>query len=359
MSNFDPYYKWLGIPLKDQPPNHYRLLAIDLYESDPDVVSIAADQRMKHVRSFQTGKHSAISQKILNEIASAKICLLNTDKKAEYDEQLQQRIASAVLPSSTRPKNPPNDVPQVVVSDNFSVPIPDLGFIPIQTKLPETAKQKLPNALWVVLGLLAVSIVAVILTNVRRQDGSKNLAQDVEDSSSQESKTEELPSEEQVDQGPNGDYDQSVGNHAEAVRFDPGNAEAYYKRGNAYLDKGDYDKAIADFNEAIRLNPKKSEAYAMRGWAYEESGVTDKAIADFTEAIGLAPKDAEAYFLRGWVYGDRDELDKAIGDYTEAIRLNPKFSEAHHERGEAYEKKGEKAKAEADFAQAEQLGYEQ
>lgn len=23
---FDPYHKWLGIPPKDQPPNHYRLL---------------------------------------------------------------------------------------------------------------------------------------------------------------------------------------------------------------------------------------------------------------------------------------------------------------------------------------------
>ena len=89
--SFDPYHKWLGISPKDQPPNHYRLLAIDFLESDPDVISSAADARMAHVRAFQTGQHSALSQDILNEIAAARICLLNAEKKAEYDRQLQEQ----------------------------------------------------------------------------------------------------------------------------------------------------------------------------------------------------------------------------------------------------------------------------
>ena len=49
--SFDPYHQWLGISPKDQPPNHYRLLGVDLFESDLDVISNAADQRMAHVRS--------------------------------------------------------------------------------------------------------------------------------------------------------------------------------------------------------------------------------------------------------------------------------------------------------------------
>ena len=40
---FDPYHKWLGIPPKDQPPNHYRLLGIELFESDPEVIDMAAE----------------------------------------------------------------------------------------------------------------------------------------------------------------------------------------------------------------------------------------------------------------------------------------------------------------------------
>ena len=86
---FDPYHEWLGISPKDQPPHHYRLLGIDLFESSANVISNAADQRMAHLRSFQAGKHAVESQKILNEIAAARVCLLNPAKKAEYDELLQ------------------------------------------------------------------------------------------------------------------------------------------------------------------------------------------------------------------------------------------------------------------------------
>jgi uncharacterized protein YkwD len=93
--SFDPYHKWLGIPPKDQPPNRYRLLAVDLFESDPDVIASAADQRMAHVRSFQTGRHAALSQQILNEIAAARVCLLNAEKKTAYDRQLREQLGLA------------------------------------------------------------------------------------------------------------------------------------------------------------------------------------------------------------------------------------------------------------------------
>ena len=32
---FDPYFQWLGIRPADQPPDHYRLLSIPQFESDP------------------------------------------------------------------------------------------------------------------------------------------------------------------------------------------------------------------------------------------------------------------------------------------------------------------------------------
>lgn len=50
--SFDGYHKWLGIPPKDQPPNHYRLLGIELFENDDDVIEGAADQRISHLRTF-------------------------------------------------------------------------------------------------------------------------------------------------------------------------------------------------------------------------------------------------------------------------------------------------------------------
>ena len=88
---FNPYHKWLGIPARDLPADHYRLLGVERFESDPEVISHAADQRMAHVKSFAVGQHSALSQKILGEIAAARVCLLHPEKKARYDAELVQR----------------------------------------------------------------------------------------------------------------------------------------------------------------------------------------------------------------------------------------------------------------------------
>ena len=43
---FDPYYKWLGILPKDQPPHHYRLLGIEVFEDDLQVIEAAADRQL-------------------------------------------------------------------------------------------------------------------------------------------------------------------------------------------------------------------------------------------------------------------------------------------------------------------------
>jgi len=93
--SFDPYYTWLGIPPQQQPPNHYRLLGIESFEGSPDVIERAADRRMADLRTYQTGKHSADSQRLLNEVAAAKLCLLDAKKKARYDAALREKLAAA------------------------------------------------------------------------------------------------------------------------------------------------------------------------------------------------------------------------------------------------------------------------
>ena len=92
--SFDGYHVWLGIPPSEQPPNHYRLLGIAVFEADADVIDHAADRQMAHVRTFQAGKNGAASQQILNALAAARVCLLNADKKKAYDEQLRAKLSS-------------------------------------------------------------------------------------------------------------------------------------------------------------------------------------------------------------------------------------------------------------------------
>jgi len=110
---FDPYFKWLGIPKGDQPPHGYRLLGIELFESDADVISNAADGRMAQVKSFQMGKFAPVSQKLLNEIAAAKVCLLNPEKKAEYDRLLRARLQQKNAAASASTQGPEIEEPEV------------------------------------------------------------------------------------------------------------------------------------------------------------------------------------------------------------------------------------------------------
>jgi len=94
-TDFDPYHKWLAIPPESQPPNHYNLIGVHTFEDDPDVIANAADQRMVHLRTFQSGKRSKESQKLLNEVAAAKLVLLDPDKKADYDLALRKQVETA------------------------------------------------------------------------------------------------------------------------------------------------------------------------------------------------------------------------------------------------------------------------
>ena len=135
---FDAYHKWLGIAPKDQPPHHYRLLGVDLFEADDDVIASAADQRMAHVRSFQAGRHSALSQKILNQIAAARVCLLDAKKKAAYDAQLRRQLSprsdapASVSPPAAAAPPAPAPKPKAAADD-------ELGFAPLEPLTKEIA----------------------------------------------------------------------------------------------------------------------------------------------------------------------------------------------------------------------------
>lgn len=102
----DPYWKWLGIPPEQQPPDHYVLLGIAPFEVDRDVIDNAAVRQMNHVRTFQGGQHAATSQQLLNELSAARLCLLDEEQKQVYDVQLQARLSathsSQELPVATQ-----------------------------------------------------------------------------------------------------------------------------------------------------------------------------------------------------------------------------------------------------------------
>jgi len=90
---FDPYHRWLGIPPEDQPPHHYRLLGIAEFESDREVIDSVAMRHISFLQDVTDGPHLQEAQRLLNELAAARRCLLDPEKKAAYDAQLRERLA--------------------------------------------------------------------------------------------------------------------------------------------------------------------------------------------------------------------------------------------------------------------------
>ncbi len=180
MASFDPYRKWLGIPPDEQPPHHYRLLGIGLFESDPDVIANAADRQMTHVRTFQSGKYAAESQRILNELAAARVCLLDPEKRTAYDAALKLKQPAGVplspaMPSPVMPPGPGQPPqapppsgrpPQAVVA----APVMPVNRVSTPTRSYATRRRKknwqVPA---IVIGVVVVGALALALMMVMDQ----------------------------------------------------------------------------------------------------------------------------------------------------------------------------------------------
>jgi hypothetical protein len=91
---FDPLAEWLAIPPAEQPPHHYRLLGLALFEDDAAAIERAADERMAIVRRHQTGPRAAATQQVLNRLAAAKQCLLNSATRGAYDAAIRGQLAA-------------------------------------------------------------------------------------------------------------------------------------------------------------------------------------------------------------------------------------------------------------------------
>jgi hypothetical protein len=104
---FDPYYTWLGIRPEEQPPTLYRLLGLPPFEDNLDAIENAADARMMLLRTLQTGRNAQAANRLLNEVSSARVRLLDPQKKAAYDQQLRglesQPAETTVLPGLPLP----------------------------------------------------------------------------------------------------------------------------------------------------------------------------------------------------------------------------------------------------------------
>lgn len=179
-AKFDPYYKWLGIAPREQPPNAYRLLAIDLFESDADVIANAADRQMVHLRTFASGPQGAATQAILNEVARAKVVLLNAEKKAAYDQKLRAKLSGATSSAAATQEMPSDASAKTIAKSRERLPMaqPLEQAIPTDVKntpavasamsIQPSSAERSPLVWYALAGVLVVvvgAIAAVMLTS--------------------------------------------------------------------------------------------------------------------------------------------------------------------------------------------------
>ena len=161
------------------------MLGLVRYENDPDVIENAANQRMAHLRSFQAGRHAAESQKLLNEVAAARICLLHPEKKTAYDEALRQEetppVSVAAPPSSAAPspwaspRIPPPPLPGLPATESAAMEpevAPNVASYPV-SRLRRRHSNGVLVALVGCIGALGVVIAIALATRGNRGTGSK------------------------------------------------------------------------------------------------------------------------------------------------------------------------------------------
>lgn len=126
-------------------------------------------------------------------------------------------------------------------------------------------------------------------------------------------------------------------------------ATTEYLRGVELLRKvGQENTAIETFSKAIEKYPRYAQAYERRGMAYLKTNRCEDAIIDFSKSISLY-KNAEAYLGRAQAKEKMQDLEGALIDFQTAIDnavpYQPIFWTSRRMKGECHLKAGDLDKA--------------
>jgi hypothetical protein len=93
--HFDPYADWLGIRDPARPVSHYQLLGVADFEDNALAIAVGADAAATCLKACSPGLLTGRWQQLADEVALARLCLLDAARKRQYDEQLRKRLATS------------------------------------------------------------------------------------------------------------------------------------------------------------------------------------------------------------------------------------------------------------------------
>jgi len=118
----------------------------------------------------------------------------------------------------------------------------------------------------------------------------------------------------------------------QAVRLQPGNADALFDLGLALQGEGRHVDALERFDEALRLDPQHLPARFGRATALHAGGFPDQAEPAYRAILAQHPDHAESWSNLGRIERDRGRVEEAVGCYDQAVRIAPGFADAHWNR---------------------------
>jgi len=114
------------------------------------------------------------------------------------------------------------------------------------------------------------------------------------------------------------------------LRLDPDNADVYYWRARAFLNKNQLDPARQDLEKAIVLDTNKFEYYKLIDWVLAQRRDWKQIIAYWDQYIALNPTDDRAYVERGGAYYHMGNMESAVNNAKIAADMgNPQGKEAY------------------------------
>lgn len=114
--NHELICSWLGIPIECWPPDHYRLLGLEVGEENTAQIELRVHQRLDAVRRYQM-TYPEEATEAMNRLAQAFVCLTEKSAKRSYDATLPGLPKLPIEPSA--PTTPvPSSLPSPPPSPN-------------------------------------------------------------------------------------------------------------------------------------------------------------------------------------------------------------------------------------------------
>jgi type II secretory pathway predicted ATPase ExeA/tetratricopeptide (TPR) repeat protein len=130
-----------------------------------------------------------------------------------------------------------------------------------------------------------------------------------------------------------GRFDEAIAAFREALRIEPGYANAYYNLGLSLLETQRPREAADALESAISLSPGDAGAQRALGVALRQSGEQEEAVRALRRAVALDSGDVLALQHLGRLHRERGELEEAAAAIRNAIRLKPEEPSLYQELG--------------------------